>query len=621
MLHQTAQTINKIKKQHIDDEYIKSFISPNYGRFEQLTYEEIAYEVAMCKNVETLEGFLYFALNFGVLEHTTLGAVSVKDCAYHWQIKAAKLYLCSEQIISKKTRQVGFSAFTGLYALWRALFFESQNICIVSISSRESRTFLNRIKFSYDHLPYWMRQEKIEDKKTSFTFESNKSKITSLPMTSDPARGESVSLLILDEFAAYKNAEDVLASSIPALASGTGFLFTNNSLPSQFFIISTYPVNPVGNEYLRILNEARTNPDAGMLVVEVETDDIRHYKDKEWHKKQLAILGERRYNTEIKGLEPSESENAFLSEDVLLELTPQSPIRCDFLFPEAVDEEGYPIEMQEIETMRTSYDVKYGYMRGLWIWQDPIPGKQYVQVCDIASGRHGDHSAFIIFDPDTNEQVAEFYSNRIDTETFKEIVWETCKYYNYAKLSIENTGLGLPLCDYFANTLMYENFFFMPRRKHELVPGFNMNVVTRANGIAFLGASMQKREFKLNSLRLIQELRAFGYDKNGRIQALGNAHDDLVMCLVQYAWLQQHGWAASDTKIENSMIFGNSDNEIISDEEVNEIKKHKYWELNFDINISTLSPEQLELLEILKANGDPLTPEIIAHLNNDNDYY
>lgn len=620
MIHQSANVINKIKKQSIDKDYIASYKSKNYGKFEQLTYEEIAEEVERCKSVESLDGFLYFAVNFGVMQHTTYGMIPVADEIYHWQVKAAKLYLTSEQIISKKTRQVGFSAFTGLYALWRALFFESQNICIVSISSRESRTFLERIKFAYEHLPYWMRQEKTEDKKTTFTFESNKSKITSLPMTSDPARGESVSLLILDEFAAYKNADAVLASSVPALASGAGFEFSDDKLPSQLFIISTYPANPVANEYLRILNEARTNIDAAMLIIDVETDDIRHYKDPAWHKKQLAILGERRYNTEIKGLEPNESENAFLSEEVLTELRPTSPLRCDFLYPEDVDEEGFPKEMQEMETMKTNFDMKYGYIRGLWIWKDPEPGKQYVQVCDIASGRHGDNSAFIVFDPDNNEQVAEFYSNRIDTETFKEIVWIVCNYYNGTKLSIENTGLGLPICDYFSTTLMYEHFFYMPRRKHELVPGFNMNVVTRANGIAYFGASMQRREFIIHSLRTIQELRAFGYAPNGRIQALGNAHDDLTMCLVQYAWLQQHGWAASDVNVESKMIFGefSEDDEALLAEE-RELKKRKYWETNFDIDLINLTPDKQELLEILRASGDPLTPEIIAHLNDE--YY
>ena len=67
------------------------------------------------------------------------------------------------------------------------------------------------------------------------------------------------------------------------------------------------------------------------------------------------------------------------------------------------------------------------------------------------------------------------------------------------------------------------------------------------------------------------------------------------------------------------MIFSNADDEMISEEEVREMKKRKYWETNFDINIANLSPQQQELLEILKANGDPLTPEIIAHLNDD--YY
>lgn len=591
----------------------EQYRSPYYSRLELLTLNEIKEETLRCKNIENGTGFLYFLLNYVKMSHAAHSVAPMYEHCYDWQFNASKKFISKKQIISKKPRQVGFSSVVGAYCLWRALFFKTQNIAIVSISLRESKTFLDRIKFIYDNLPYWMRAEKVEDQKTSFTFKETKSKITSLPMTSNPGRGDSLSLLVLDEFATYKNQSDTLAAAIPSLATGFGIPFTNNSLPSQLFIISTYPSNPVENEYIRILNEARTREDSSYEVVDVSTTDIPHYQDENWHREMLTNLGLRRYNIEVKGIEPSDAENSFLPEYILTELEAASPKRCDFLYQEMINEEGYPKDINMMSMIEGDFDMNFAYIKNLWVWEDPVPNKEYVMVCDVSAGHGGDHSAFIILDPETNAQVAEFTSNKVTTEVFKDIIEVVARYYNNAKLSIENNGVGVTICDYFGNRIQYENFYFTRKSKSNYVPGFSMNTATRANGIAFFGSMMQRREFNIKSLRLINQLRAFGYKPSGRIEGMGNSKDDLVMCLVQFCYLQNIGWAVSSGQSESQLIFGSVE------EEKKDIIHIKYYDNTFDIDPEELDFHRQELLRIIQQNGDALTPDVLNYLHKD--YY
>jgi len=156
----------------------------------------------------------------------------------------------------------------------------------------DSITFLERVKFMYDKLPSWLKQQTSEFAKTYVTFAHNFSKITSLPNKGDPAQGESLSLLIADELASYQDSGAVLSAATPALAAGSLTPFTNKSLPSQFFAISTLPrKNVVDNDYLRILHQAQDDPNSRYYLVEVEVDDISFYRSAEWHKEMIEDLG------------------------------------------------------------------------------------------------------------------------------------------------------------------------------------------------------------------------------------------------------------------------------------------------------------------------------------------
>ena len=67
---------------------------------------------------------------------------------------------------------------------------------------------------------------------------------------------------------------------------------------------------------------------------------LSFYQNEDWLKEQLDLLGPKRSAVEIRGEEPLDSDNALLPSHVLQELKPQDPIRCDFLLPDDIDDEG-----------------------------------------------------------------------------------------------------------------------------------------------------------------------------------------------------------------------------------------------------------------------------------------
>lgn len=593
--------------------FLKEFkhVEPGPDDKFKLTLPDVKKELKKITDVERHTGFLYFLIFYAQVSHPSRGRVYLREELYNWQWQAAQEFLKHTQIISLKSRQIGYSTIVGAYALWRALFFPSQEIAIISLGQRESTSFLKRIKFIYDHLPVWMKAKTSEFAKTSVTFESNNSSIVSLPNTEDPARGESLSLLIADEFSAFKNQQAFLGAAIPTTAAGMTTPFSNTALPSQFFIISTLPRNPMNNEYLRILHGAQENKDSEYFLIDPTNEDIPHYQDENWHKKQRESLGERLYLIEICKQEVYDIENSLVPAGVLKKLIHKNPIRVDFLKPDDVDDEGYYKDFNKMLVLKDNFDPEFNYVKGLWVWEDPIPEMQYCLVADVGTGKADDWSAFHVFRLDNFNQVMEF-KGKPNLEQYKQIIEQVVTYYNMAKLSIERTGLGEGVVSYFADTLMYENLYWHQQSKHVVKAGFPMSITLRATGISLFAGLMTKGLLQLNSVRTINEIRGFGYTKTGRIQGI-NTPDDLVLPLCQLAFLIEIGWAASDKIAQQHLIFGHLVEEAEEQEKKEEENKTiKYFEENFD---SELDEESKDFLRMATAAGVALPIDLENLLN------
>ena len=162
----------------------------------------------------------YFLCNYWYIAHPAHGRMlfdlreAQRYALVHWDAYRYSLTL--------KARQIGWSTLVAAHQLWLAFFHPDQNIIDLSRTERESVLLLKKTKYGFKHLPEWMLDrgpKSLMEHQQRMAFD-NGSQITSMPSASDPARGESASLVVVDEWAFLPNPEEAWASIEPVADVG-----------------------------------------------------------------------------------------------------------------------------------------------------------------------------------------------------------------------------------------------------------------------------------------------------------------------------------------------------------------------------------------------------------------
>ena len=162
----------------------------------------------------------YFLQNYWHIAHPAHGRIlfglrqAQEEAIQHWAANRYSLTL--------KARQIGWSTLVAAHQFWLAFFHPDQNIIDLSRTERESVLLLRKSKYGYQHLPKWMVErgpKSLVEHQQRMGFD-NGSQITSMPSASDPARGESATLIVVDEWAFLPNPEEAWASIEPVADVG-----------------------------------------------------------------------------------------------------------------------------------------------------------------------------------------------------------------------------------------------------------------------------------------------------------------------------------------------------------------------------------------------------------------
>ena len=180
----------------------------------------------------------YFLRNYWHIAHPAHGRIlfDLRDA----QSQALDRWADNRYSLTLKARQIGWSTLVAAHQFWLAFFHPDQNIIDLSRTEREAVLLLRKTKYGMKHLPTWMiaRGPKSEVEHQQRMAFSNSSQITSMPSASDPARGESATLIVVDEWAFLPNPEEAWASIEPvadvggrliglSTANGSGNFFHN----------------------------------------------------------------------------------------------------------------------------------------------------------------------------------------------------------------------------------------------------------------------------------------------------------------------------------------------------------------------------------------------------------
>ena len=429
-------------------------------------------EYKLCKNDP-----VYFIRNYVNIIHPIKGVIPFD--LYRFQERIVTEINSHRFSIIKKFRQAGVTTIMCAYSLWLAIFQDNKSILVVSIGDRESKAFLARVTAMYDDLPDWLRPDTPEKNKSTIVF-STGSKIKSQP--AGAGRGESTSLLIVDEAAFVDNMDEFWAAVYPTISTGGAAV-----------LLST--VNGTSNLYYKLYTQAQDGKN-NFHPIDIFWREHPEYTD-EWAEEIRPNIGERmwlqEYECEFLG-----TGDTFLNRSTLQKL---------------------------IDSTTPDFYSKYTNM--MRVWRDPVPYCHYMLCADASYGTNKDNSAFHIINLYNGEQVAEFYSNKISLRDFAKIIHTEASRYNLAYVVIERNGLGLALIQDLFESMEYENMWQDDKGDMGLlITSKNRDLVLNC-----MENTIRTSLIRINSERTVHELTSFIITEGGKVQADKGRNDDLVMSL------------------------------------------------------------------------------------------
>lgn len=141
-------------------------------------------------------------------------------------------------------RQTGKTSAAVEYALWYALFNPYTTIVLYGHSLSSAKELLDKLRYSFNQLPNWLRLPLVTDNKTEISLENG----AHIFAMSNPAhlRGRNINLMIVDEAAYVRNFGDLVKYWYPVSASSPN---------CKILMVTTR--NPQGFEFEKFLISER----------------------------------------------------------------------------------------------------------------------------------------------------------------------------------------------------------------------------------------------------------------------------------------------------------------------------------------------------------------------------
>jgi hypothetical protein len=319
----------------------------------------------------------------------------------------------------------------------------------------------------------------------------------------------SFNIIFLDEFAFVPNhiAESFFASVYPTITSGKS---------TKVIIIST----PQGmNHFYKLWTDAQ-NDRNGYTWHEVHWSQVPG-RDENWKAETIKNTSERQFTQEFE-CEFLGSVDTLISAAKLRALTFIDPISTN---------------------------------KGLDIYEKPGTNAEYIITVDVSRGIGGDYSAFIIYDITTVPYriVGKYRNNEIKPMLFPNVINDVARAYNNAWVMCEVNDVGDSVASILNYDLEYPNVLMcaMRGRAGQIVGhgfsgsktqlGVKMSVTVKKVGCANLKQIIEDDKLIFNDYEIISELTTF-IQKKQSFEADEGFHDDLVMCMVIFAWLVQQDY-------------------------------------------------------------------------------
>ena len=458
-------------------------------------------EFIKCKNDP-----IYFTKTYVQIVSLDEGLVPFK--MWDFQEELIRKFHKSRFNIAKLPRQTGKSTTVVSYPLHYLIFNDSVNVGILANKASTARDLLARLATAYENLPKWIQQGVVVWNKGNIELE-NGSKILAASTSASAVRGMSFNIIFLDEFAFVPNhiADSFFASVYPTITSGKS---------TKVIIIST----PQGMNHFYKMWQDAVNGRNDYTYHEVHWSQVPG-RDAKWKEETIKNTSQRQFTQEFE---------------------------CEFLG--SVDT---LISAAKLKAL--AFDEPITRNKGLDIYEKPKDKNEYLLTVDVSRGIGGDYSAFIVYDITTvpYKIVGKYRNNEIKPMLFPNVINDVARAYNNAWVLCEVNDVGDGVASILNYDLEYPNVLMcaMRGRAGQIVGqgfsgnktqlGVKMSVTVKKVGCANLKQIIEDDKLIFNDYEIISELTTF-IQKKQSFEADEGFHDDLVMCMVIFAWLVQQDY-------------------------------------------------------------------------------
>jgi hypothetical protein len=427
---------------------------------------------------------------------------------YPFQEDMINTFIDERFVICKIPRQSGKSITTVAFLLHSILFNNHYNVAILAHKGAAANGLLGRLKLAYENLPTWLQSGIVEWNKGNIELE-NGSKIGAFATSADGLRSGSYDAILLDEFAFVPDniAEDFFESTYPVISAGN---------KTKIIIVST----PKGMNHFYTSWIRATKKLSDYVPIEVHWSAVPG-RDEAWKQQTIRNTSEEQFKQEFE-TEFVGSSSTLISSGKITQLMS--------LMENPISRDGY-----------------------VDIYQKPQVGHTYVMSVDVAEGQELDYSCFSIIDV-TNlpyVQVAKYRNNKISPLLYPTEIYRWAREYNEAFILVEINSIGLQVADLLYNDFNYENMIrIKPASKtgqkmsagsKKTNLGLKQSVQTKKIGCANLKILMETDKLITIDSETISEFTTFVISKSSYAAEAGK-NDDLVMTLVNFAWLTSQSY-------------------------------------------------------------------------------
>jgi hypothetical protein len=469
---------------------------PKAGSDKQFTEHEWS-ELEKC-----MDDPVYFAKTYFKIVSVDDGLIPFD--LYEYQEKAIRIFQTHRNMLMCASRQCGKTSFATVILLHTALFNNNKLIAILANKEATSKEILERVKRAYEYLPAFLKGGVKEWNKKAVEFE-NGSKILAEASSSDNIRGKAVFLLYIDEHAFIEGWDEFAASVLPTLSSGktTKMIFTST---------------PHGLNHFYYYVQGAKQKKNGFGYIEVPWWEVPG-RDEAW---------------KVKALEEMNNDQAKFDQEYALEFQGSS---------------GTLISGAALKIMQHQNPLITGH-KHLNQYKEKNGNHQYVMTVDTSRGKGLDYSAFHVIDvtSEPHESVCTYRNNMITPTDFADVCYQMATYYNNAFILVELNDLGSQVADILFD---YEMDLIFTKTKGRLGKqvsyegGADRGIVTthgsKSEGCSMLKLLIEQNKLIIHDKHTIDELKTFS-SKGKSWEAEPGNHDDLVMCLVLFAWLASAGF-------------------------------------------------------------------------------